>query len=87
VINQHPQVQPSLVKARASPITGSFVVTGVVPKPRDKDADLLSLGQCNVFEEKIPALCRQTLPAYRVPASIRIVAALAVGASGKLSSA
>jgi acyl-coenzyme A synthetase/AMP-(fatty) acid ligase len=78
IINQHPDVQMSLVKARANPITGAIVVAEVVRKPAtDGDPD--------EFRKEILALCRGALPAYKVPANIRVVTALDVGVSGKLA--
>jgi acyl-coenzyme A synthetase/AMP-(fatty) acid ligase len=80
IINQHPDVQMSLVKARANPITGAIVVAEVVRKPA---AD----GDPDEFRKQILALCRDALPAHKVPANIRVVAALDVGVSGKLARA
>jgi acyl-coenzyme A synthetase/AMP-(fatty) acid ligase len=78
IINQHPDVQMSLVKARANPITGAIVVAEVVRKPA---AD----GNPVEFRKEILALCRDALPAHKIPANIRVVAALDVGVSGKLA--
>jgi acyl-coenzyme A synthetase/AMP-(fatty) acid ligase len=78
IINQHPDVQMSLVKARANPITGAIVVAEVVRKPA---AD----GNPDEFRKEILALCRDALPAHKIPANIRVVAALDVGVSGKLA--
>ena len=78
IINQHPDVQMALVKSRANPITGAIVVAEVVRKPA---AD----GDPDEFRKEILALCRNALPAYKIPANIRVVAALDVGVSGKLA--
>jgi acyl-coenzyme A synthetase/AMP-(fatty) acid ligase len=78
IINQHPDVQMSLVKSRANPITGAIVIAEVVRKPA---AD----GDPDEFRKEILALCRDALPAYKIPANIRVVAALDVGVSGKLA--
>jgi acyl-coenzyme A synthetase/AMP-(fatty) acid ligase len=78
IINQHPDVQMSLVKSRANPITGAIVVAEVVRKPA---AD----GDPDEFRKAILALCRDALPAHKIPANIRVVAALDVGVSGKLA--
>jgi len=78
IINQHPDVLMSLVKARANPITGAIVVAEVVRKPA---AD----GNPDEFRKEILALCRDALPAHKVPANIHVVAVLDVGASGKLA--
>jgi acyl-coenzyme A synthetase/AMP-(fatty) acid ligase len=78
IINRHPDVQMSLVKARANPITGAIVVAEVVRKPEaDSDPE--------EFRKALLALCRGALPAHKVPANIRVVAALDVGVSGKLA--
>jgi acyl-coenzyme A synthetase/AMP-(fatty) acid ligase len=81
VINSHPWVRMSLVRARHNPITGAIVVAEVVladegpgdarPAPEALTRDLIHS-------------CRQSLAAYKVPASIRIVPRLEVSASGKL---
>lgn len=78
IINQHPDVQMSLVKSRANPITGAIVVAEVVRKP---DAG----GDPQELRKEILALCRDALPAHKIPANIRVVAALDVGVSGKLA--
>jgi acyl-coenzyme A synthetase/AMP-(fatty) acid ligase len=81
VINSHPWVRMSLVRARRNPITGSVVVADVVladetagaarPAPADLTRELLGR-------------CRQSLAAYKVPTMIRVVPGLEVSASGKL---
>jgi len=82
VINQHPMVHMSLVKARRSPLLGSVVVADVV---LNSGADLTP---SNVTREtvsnEIMEACRRSLSAHKVPATIRIVATLEVSASGKL---
>lgn len=85
VINRHPRVRMSLVKARKNPITGSLVVAEVVPMNREHEtAD--ALGDEHLKAE-ILETCRATLAPYKVPASIRIVATLDVMASGKVARA
>ncbi|HUL47805.1 MAG TPA: AMP-binding protein [Steroidobacteraceae bacterium] len=81
VINAHPWVRMSLVRARHNPITGAIVIAEVVladdtagaerPAPEALTRDLIRS-------------CRRSLAAYKVPASIRIVPRLEVSASGKL---
>jgi acyl-coenzyme A synthetase/AMP-(fatty) acid ligase len=78
IINQHPDVQMALVKSRANPITGAIVIADVVRKPA---AD----GDPDGFRNEILALCRNALPAYKIPTNIHVVAALDVGVSGKLA--
>jgi acyl-coenzyme A synthetase/AMP-(fatty) acid ligase len=83
VINRHPQVRMSLVKARKNPITGSLVVAEVVPvsglpeRPLEAGAEHL--------KTEILDLCRAALAPYKVPASIRIVSGIDVTPSGKLT--
>jgi acyl-coenzyme A synthetase/AMP-(fatty) acid ligase len=84
VINSHPGVRTSLVKARRSPITGAIVEAEVVlagtewerePPGRPSDEELI---------KDILETCRRTLAPHKVPATIRIVPALPMSASGKL---
>ena len=76
VINTHPDVQMSLVRARKSPITGAVVVADVVLR---YGVD----GHIDVTRA-ILAACQAALPAHKVPATIRVVSELAVTPSGKL---
>jgi acyl-coenzyme A synthetase/AMP-(fatty) acid ligase len=85
IINQHPEVEMSLVKSRANPITGAIVVAEVVPKSGARKAEETSLSEASKLKEELLVMCRDRLPPYKVPASIRIVAALNVSVSGKLS--
>ena len=80
VINRHPEVQMSLVKAKKSPVTGSLVVADVVLKlnPASESIDR------GATREDILQLCREALSAYKVPAIINIVPALTVADSGKV---
>jgi acyl-coenzyme A synthetase/AMP-(fatty) acid ligase len=82
VINAHPCVRMSLVKARRNPITGSVVAADVVLTDEAN-----AQGGRPVVERvtlEVAARCRQVLAAHKVPTVIRIVPALAVSASGKL---
>jgi acyl-coenzyme A synthetase/AMP-(fatty) acid ligase len=76
VINRHPEVQMSLVRARKNPITGAIVVADVVVTAGHAPLDAVK-GQ-------ILDACRGLLARYKVPASIRFVPAIEVAASGKL---
>ena len=78
VINQHPGVLMSLVKARKSPFTGSIIVAEVVTKTYDGATDQETL--CSELLRK----CRETLPQHKVPAVIRIVRTIKIAESGKL---
>jgi acyl-coenzyme A synthetase/AMP-(fatty) acid ligase len=85
VINRHPSVQMSLVKARKSPITGALVVADVVVK---SDAQTSTAnGGARRLETDILQSCRDALAPYKVPAMLRFVASLEVAPSGKLARA
>jgi acyl-coenzyme A synthetase/AMP-(fatty) acid ligase len=81
VINSHPWVRMSLVRARRNPITGAVVIADVVladetpgatrPAPEELTRELIQN-------------CRESLAPYKVPAAIRVVPGLEVSASGKL---
>jgi acyl-coenzyme A synthetase/AMP-(fatty) acid ligase len=82
-INRHPAVRMSLVRPRRNPITGALVAADIVlnegaPLPDD------ARGAASLRQE-ILALCRATLAAYKIPASLRFVPALDVAAAGKLT--
>ena len=83
VINTHPAVQMSLVKARPSPITGAIVVADIVPIWSFATGD--AAANPEALKSEILSTCRRTLPPHKVPAAIRFVASLEVTASGKLS--
>jgi acyl-CoA synthetase (AMP-forming)/AMP-acid ligase II len=81
VVNMHPDVQMSLVKGRPSPITGAIVIADIVIKPSGNT-------QARPFDkinDEILAICREILPAYKVPTMLRQVPFLNIAASGKLS--
>ena len=79
VINRHPEVQMSRVRARKNPITGAIVVADVVPMAEHPPLDALKV--------EILDACRDTLARHKVPASIHFVTAIEVAASGKLARA
>jgi len=79
VINRHPCVQMSLVKARKNPITGAIVVADIV-------VDTAAGAPASEgLKSEILAACRQVLARHKVPTAIRFVPALEVSASGKLA--
>src|SRR5579864_1231807 len=80
VINRHPQVRMSLVRSKQNPITGAIVIADVV-----LTADCARSGGDRQIKDDILQLCREALPRHKVPASIAIVPALDVGATGKLA--
>jgi acyl-coenzyme A synthetase/AMP-(fatty) acid ligase len=79
VINRHPSVRMSLVKARKSPITGAIVVADIVVNTATGAPETEGL------KSEILDSCRQVLARHKVPTSIRFVRALEVSASGKLA--
>jgi acyl-coenzyme A synthetase/AMP-(fatty) acid ligase len=81
VINAHPWVRMSLVRARRSPITGAVVVADVVLADEIPDSGRPAPEQ---LTSELIQSCREALAAYKVPATIRVVPALEVSASGKL---
>ncbi len=83
VINCHPAVRMSLVKARRNPVTGSVVAADVVlAEPAAGGAGESPSGER--IREELLRMCRSSLPAHKVPALIHIVPSLEVSASGKL---
>jgi acyl-coenzyme A synthetase/AMP-(fatty) acid ligase len=78
VINAHPAVRMSLVKARRNPITGAVVTAEVVLKDPAAAPD----GATVVRE--VTESCKRLLAAHKVPAMIRVVPSLEVSPSGKL---
>jgi acyl-coenzyme A synthetase/AMP-(fatty) acid ligase len=81
VINRHPQVRMSLAQSRKSPITGAVVVAEVVLR---EEAGADGTDASGALRSEILDLCRARLAQYKVPVTIRFVAALSVAASGKL---
>jgi acyl-coenzyme A synthetase/AMP-(fatty) acid ligase len=75
-INRHPSVRMSKVRSKHSPITGSLVAADVV---------LESGADHDGSRREILMLCRDALPAHKVPALIRFVPALDLAATGKLA--
>jgi acyl-coenzyme A synthetase/AMP-(fatty) acid ligase len=78
VINLHPEVRMSLVAGRPNPITGSVIVARIVPRTPSLPPAAMRL------EDEIRALCRQHLPAHKIPAAISMVAKLDLSPAGKL---
>lgn len=80
VLSRHPDVHMCMVRAKKSPITGALVIAEVVLKSGTSLTDC----QASAIQEDILQLCRETLPAHKVPAAVQIVPMLALGASGKV---
>jgi acyl-coenzyme A synthetase/AMP-(fatty) acid ligase len=82
VINRHPAVRMSLVWPRRNPITGSLVAADVVLKGElDPDGTSRQIADC---KREILQICRESLAAHKIPATIRCVPALEVAPAGKL---
>jgi len=80
VLGRHPEVRMCVVRGKKSRITGALVVADVVLRDdgSDRERDLSSI------EEDILHLCRESLPAHKVPAAINIVPMLSLSESGKV---
>ncbi len=83
VINRHPSVQMTLVRARRNPIMGAVVVADVVVKPEPGCGS--SPGGIGALKSEILAACHRALAPHKVPVTIRFVPTLGVAASGKLA--
>jgi acyl-coenzyme A synthetase/AMP-(fatty) acid ligase len=79
VINRHPSVRMSLVKARKSPITGAIVVADIVVEAAT------GVPETEGLKNEILDACRQALARHKVPTVIHFVPALDISASGKLA--
>lgn len=79
VINRHGAVRMSLVKGRRNPITGAVIAAEIVLRDACGPNDAIAIRQ------EIEATCRETLPAWKVPATIRFVPSLAMTPAGKLA--
>ena len=78
VINLHPAVRVSLVKARRNPIVGAIVVAEVVLDPDRGEADEAKL------KEEILATCRARLEPHKVPLRLAFVPSISMSSGGKL---
>lgn len=79
VINRHPSVRMSRIRARKSPITGALVVADVML------ASVSDAGRTGEIREAILADCKRSLPPHKLPVMINFVDRLDVTASGKLA--
>lgn len=71
VINRHPRVEMSRVRAKKNPITGSIVVADIVLKKTDRQA--LASGDGTTLKSEILSMCSTKLPRHKVPVTINIV--------------
>lgn len=77
VINRHPLVRMSLVRARKNSIMGALVVADVILVAPPN-------GQAGKLEHEILELCRGALPRHKVPSAVRFVRDLPVAPTGKM---
>jgi acyl-coenzyme A synthetase/AMP-(fatty) acid ligase len=80
VINRHPDVRMSLVRARKNPITGAIVVADVVLRAEPGNGD----DRSTKLKREIMQVCRDSLPQHKVPAAIQFVPSLEVSTTGKM---
>lgn len=80
VINRHPHVRMSLVRTRKNSIMGALVIADVVLRTAEQPGSTAD----QTIQRDILSLCRESLPAHKVPVSINFVSALAVAETGKL---
>jgi acyl-CoA synthetase (AMP-forming)/AMP-acid ligase II len=81
VINRHPEVGMSLVRAKQSSITGALVVADVVLKRSAQP----EVDGAQALQREILQFCRAELALYKVPVAINFVPTLAVAMTGKLN--
>jgi acyl-coenzyme A synthetase/AMP-(fatty) acid ligase len=82
VINAHPWVRMSLVRARRNAITGAIVTAEVVVNAAAVERGTPPAEE--VLARELTDRCRRSLAPHKVPAMIRIVPTLEVSPSGKL---
>lgn len=80
VINRHPDVRMSRVRARKNPVLGALVVADIVLEPDRNSRE----GQARSLEREILHMCREALPRHKVPAAIKFVPELDVASTGKI---
>jgi acyl-coenzyme A synthetase/AMP-(fatty) acid ligase len=82
VLNAHPRVRMSRVRAKRSPIMGALVVAEVVLE--DAAGAEGTASDADTLRNEILEACRHALPAHKVPARLSFVPALELTAAGKL---
>lgn len=80
VINRHPEVRMSLVRAKKNPVVGALVVADVVLRTASQPTS----HDVHALQSDIMLLCRESLSSHKVPAAINFVSGLAVAESGKM---
>ncbi len=84
VINRNARVRMSLVRGRKSPFTGAIVTADVMLTDQPGDPPLDEQGK-EVLKREILEACQAALAVHKIPVSLRFVAELDIGASGKLA--
>ena len=82
VINAHPWVRMSLVRARRNAILGAVVTAEVVLADGGSGQEAPPASEA--LTRELTEACRRALAPHKVPAAIRIVPSLEVSAAGKL---
>jgi acyl-CoA synthetase (AMP-forming)/AMP-acid ligase II len=82
VINAHPWVSISLVRARRNAITGSVVTADVVLA--DETGGTGARPPAEALTRELTESCRRALAPHKVPAMIRFVPSVEMSAAGKL---
>lgn len=82
LLNADPRVRMSLVRGRRNPITGAIVIADVVLV--EGAAPASAPGLVEHIKSDLLRVCRSAMPAYKVPAMLRVVDALELSAAGKL---
>jgi len=83
IINRHPKVQISYVRARNNPITGSIVVADVILKNDTHNVSGES-GEETVRRE-ILRMCTASLDRHKIPTAVHFVPTLEFNAAGKIA--
>jgi acyl-coenzyme A synthetase/AMP-(fatty) acid ligase len=83
LINRHPSVEISRVRAKKNPITGSLVVADIVLKSDDRQGP--GPDGAAALKSEVLKMCSAQLSRHKVPVEVNIVSALPVGPTGKVT--
>jgi acyl-coenzyme A synthetase/AMP-(fatty) acid ligase len=79
VINSHPKVKMSVVRARKNPILGSIIVADVALREPNEEQDGGTEIKTQIFDK-----CRAVLSKHKIPTAINFVPSIPVGPTGKV---